>query len=420
MRQMKRPLLTVFVIFGSAFLLAAVGCGSSSSSNRPNQSPDPVIADNQSPVEDSSPAEVITELKPSEIKRECTDAEFSKLAAWRNLLNSANGAITAAAGKKETAAIDAAVKAIRSCDVISDYHKQNPCRRTHIITGEVKLYDQSRLLKDCKSAETYLVKNNARPAKGGGTVVQPTPQPQPQQPSQPSQPPAVDEPVVISPDAPASEVGPFKQCSSDEFTKLSQMSAVETKANAAIKALGSMLAWKYDSNAISSAALLVKACEPLIQYHAANPCEKSVKQTDGSVVKKEYTQSTLRNRCQLARTYFYEFVQNTKTLNFKNADLFIDMTPFPEKSFLNGYYKEAFGQCIIENRTGQDISYGNQLVLLKDSRASIDNKMIVFETNEGLLIQCYGLSVEGPFSKREVEKIMSSKATPIKLVYKLK
>ena len=417
MRQMKRPLLTVFVIFGSAFLLAAVGCGSSSSSNAPANS-NPVSDQGQINDSGSTPTEVVRELKPAEIKRECTEAEFSKLVAWRNLLNSANGAITAAAGKKETSAIEAAVKAIRSCDAISDYHKQSPCRRTHIITGEVKLYDQSRLLKDCKSAETYLVKNNARPAKGGGSVVQPTPQPQ--QPSQPNPPPAFDEPVVMNPDVPASEVGPFKQCSSDEFTKLSQMSAVETKANTAIKALGSMSNWKYDSNAISSAALLVKACEPLIQYHAANPCEKSVKQTDGSVVKKEYTQSALRNRCQLARTYFYEFVQNTKTLNFKNADLFIDMTPFPEKSFLNGYYKEAFGQCIIENRTGQDISYGNQLVLLKDSRASIDNKMIVFETNEGLLIQCYGLSVEGPFSKREVEKIMGSKATPIKLVYKLK
>lgn len=403
----------------STVLLAAMGCGPANDKRDDQRLMPPTgamdsgtsLSGNQSSTGgklDKIPAE----LPESKITRECSDSEFSQLVTWSNLVSSANTAIDTINGKKDSNTIKTAATAVKSCDQVSEYHKASPCRKTKktIISTDVKFYDQARVMKRCEKLTQYLVKYDARPVSGAAAVTnKPTapvvnPQPNPA-------------PVIVD-NGQSADVS--RQCTADEFSKLSAMSAIETKANNAIKTLGSQTSWKYDSNAISSAALLVKSCEALIQYHSAQPCQKSIKQTDGSSAVRQYTGATLRSRCETARTYFYEFVQNQTTLNFKNADLYIDFSTFPEKILTPGYAKESFGACIVENKSQNTVQYGNGLVLLKDSRASIENHQIVFETHEGVLIQCYGLNIEGPFSKREIERVLREEKADIRLTYKLK
>lgn len=409
----------------SAVMLAAMGCGPANDKRDDKRLMPPNATVNtgtnssgNSNSSGSKTSVIPAEIPESKITRECSDTEFSQLVTWSNLVSSANTSIDTVSGKKDSNTIKTAVTAVKSCDQVSEYHKASPCRKTKktIINTDVKFYDQARLMKRCEKLTQYLVKYDARPTSSGTVVVNPPVQPPTPQPT-PS--PVVDpNPPVIIDNGQSGDVS--RQCNADEFSKLNAMSAIETKANSAIKALGSQANWKYDSNAISSAALLVKSCESLIQYHSAQPCQKSVKQTDGSSVVRQYTGASLRSRCETARTYFYEFVQNQTTLNFKNADLYIDFSTFPEKTLAPGFAKESFGTCIVENKSSNTVQYGNGLVLLKDSRASIENHQIVFETHEGVLIQCYGLNIEGPFSKREIERVLRSEKADIRLVYKLK
>lgn len=417
LRKINRPILTIFVIFGSAFILVAMGCGSGSSSK---PQPKSAVTQSELPVGSEAPtADIVQELSPAEITRECSDAEFSKLVSWRNVLNSANDAVDQAKGQKNSTTIQVATVAVQSCDSVIEDHKSDPCRKTKktIIGTDIKYYDHARLIKDCKKSIDYLVKYNARPAKGADAVVAPAP------PSSvlPAQPPVVGTPSEPSQNGSGSvnSSEPLRQCSSDEFSKLAEYSSAQEKADAALKNLGSMSSWVYEANAISSSALAAKSCEVLIQYHSQNPCQKTVFQTDGSRPVKQYTGSSLRARCELARTYFYEFVQNTKTLIFQNADLYLDFSPLSPKIFEPGFKNQVSGNCLVENRTESTIDYSNRQALIVDTRG-FEEKMLVLQTAEGLLIQCYGLNVDGPFSKRQIVKVLKDEQSDIRLSYKLK
>ncbi len=423
MKKIDRPILVIAAIFGSAFLLAAMGCGSSKSMKVAPAGPKGTIQDTVTGVDSNLPVIAVApkEIPAAQISRECNDTEFSKLVAWRKLLDSANTAVDTVKNKKDPQAIQAAVAAVKACDAVMEHHKAEPCRKTKktVVATEVKLYDEGRLFKDCKKATGYLVAHNARPDKNTNPVVN--------EPTTPNNPPVVVDlttptepqtPPDVTPDQ-GTQTGPFRQCSTDEFSKLSEYSNQQTKADAAIKSLGSVSTWSYNANAISTAALTVKSAEALIKYHTANPCQKVVTQTDGSKVTKEYTGSTLRARAQVARTYFYEFVQNTKTLIFPNADLYLDFSPLNHKTFPAGFRDQVSGNCLVENRTDSEIDYSNSQALIKDTRG-FSEKMLVMETAEGLLVQCYGLNIDGPFSKRQIVKVLKEEDSDIRLTYKLK
>lgn len=402
-QKLNRPMLTIALIFGSAFLLAAMGCAGSNSDK-----PAAVNAQtNTGEANNNEADQVITELSPAQITRECSDAEFSQLINWRNLLNTANEAVANVNGKKDPAAIKSAVSAVQACDSLVEHHKSEPCRRTKktIVGTDVKYYDQYRLIKDCKKSTDYLVKYDARPIKNAEPIIAaPTPSPSPENP-----------PVATQPDkGNQHSEGSLRQCTNDEFARLSDYSSLQSKADTAIKALGSVSNWSYNANAISSAALAAKSCENLIKYHAQNPCEKTIQG-----MTKQYTDSTLRGRCEMARTYFYEFVQNTNTLIFPGANLYLDFSPLSPKIFEPGFNNQVSGNCIVENRTENTIDYSNHQALIVETRGFAD-KMLVMQTAEGLLIQCYGLNIDGPFSKREIVKVLREEQSDIRLTYVLK
>ncbi len=422
MRKLNRPVLTICIIFGSAFILAAMGCGSGSSS-KPAAAAGGVDQNQNTDGGGVQAEPVVQELPPSQITRECSATEFSQLIAWRNLLTSANSAVDASKGKKDNAAIQSAIAAVKSCDSEIEHHKSEPCRKTVVtrISTEIKYYDQARILKDTKKSTDYLVKHNARPTKNADPVV-----------VVPNEPPVdnsgagtVGGGVVEQPQNPnngggaVQSSGPYRQCSNDEFSKLTEYSGMQSKADASIKNLGGSANWAYDSNAISNSALTVKSCETLIKYHSANPCQRSILQPDGSKLTKEYTGESLRARCQTARTYFYEFVQNTKTLMFPNAELYLDFSPLSPKIFEPGFKNQVSGNCLVENRTENTIDYSSRQALIVDTRG-FEEKMLIMETAEGLLVQCYGLNVDGPFSKRQIVKVLKEEQSDIRLSYKLK
>ncbi len=230
MKKVNRPVLTIAIIFGSAFLLAAMGCGSSKSTAASPAGPTGTLQDTGSGTDVNPPVVVIPkEIPAAQITRECNETEFSKLVAWRKLLDSANTAVDTVKSKKDSQAIQAAVAAVKACDAVMEHHKAEPCRKTKktVVSTEVKLYDEGRLYKDCKKSTEYLVKHNARPAKNTNPVVN--------EPTIPNNPPVVVGPTtptepqtptdVITPDQ-GTQTGPFRQCSADEFSKFARMPSI--------------------------------------------------------------------------------------------------------------------------------------------------------------------------------------------------
>jgi hypothetical protein len=360
------------------------------------------------------------ELSPAEIKRECSPTEAQALKAQAEQIQSANASVDVAKGKKDEKAIAEAASAIRACDQILEQvvtagacrvTKKNPVDPTK---PSITYFDGYRIDQKCKKADKYLTAHNARPSKNAP----PTEQPPVVVPVDPNP----GGPVVVNPPVeppPPVTGGPLRQCSADEFSKLSSSMSSVDLATKQIAQQGDSSNWKYDSDAIASASLGTKSCETLVAYHDQNPCERTVTAADGAKTRRQYTGASLRQRCEKARTYFYEFVQNKTTLNFKNADLFLDVSGFATKSFEADYINEIQG-CRVENRSGHAIDYsGAGQVLVKDSRG-FEAKMMVLETNEGLVIQCYGLNIDGPFSKREVVKVLREEGTNMPLSYRLK
>jgi hypothetical protein len=403
------------VIINLLVLSYLTACTPGGSKTALNNSPAAATSDTQ--VVDTLPdPSTIKELKPAEITRECLPSEVSLLKSTDQLIQNSNSLVDSAKGKKDDKVITAGAEAIKSCDrVQSQINVAGACRITKktIIATDVSYYDAYRVDQKCKKTELYLTKNEARPERNSGPAAQPTPAPSvevsPQQPA----------PAVGSVPSPVASAGSYRQCSADEFSNLSAMVSSLDLANKQIDRQGDKSNWKYDSDAISNSALATKNCETLVVHHDQEPCERSILQTDGSKTLRQYSGASLRQRCEKARTYFYEYVQNKSTLIYKNADLFLDVSGLSNKTFEVDYINEVQG-CRVENKTGQIIDYSNtNLVKIKDTRG-FEAKMMVLETTEGLLVQCYGLNIDGPFSKRELVKVLRDEGSDFPLVYKLK
>ncbi len=405
MKKLSKAVFTMMVIFCAAYMLAATGCADSGGNSGTDLTA-PVTPNGDGNPDDTT---VLEPLKPEQV-RECTNNEFAQLVSWRNAVDKANGLIDAAKGKQQAQAVDASLKAINACDSRFAYHKIEPCKKTKttIVSTQVKVYDAYTIHRDCGKVDGYLTKFNLRPDDSiDNTPITPVdPQPLPAEP-QPTEPPVID-----------NNQGNFAVCSQDEFSRLSEWSASLDRANKSIAKLGSQANWKYDEPAITNSSLAVKSCETLIKYHAARPCEKNIKQDDGSVIKRQYTQESIADRCKTTRTYFYEYVQNKTTLIFPNADLYVDLSHFAQQRFEAQSFV-SLGNCVVENRTDSTIDYSGRKALVTDTRG-FDQKMMVLVTAEGLKIDCYGLDLDGPFSKTQVVKLLKAESTDIRLEYRLK
>lgn len=405
MKKLSKAVFTMMVIFGAAYILAASGCAGSSGNDGKNVSA-PVQPNGGNNGGDDIVLQPDEPTTPAPI-RECTNNEFAQLQSWRNAVNAANELIDAAQGKQQSQAVNSSLKAIGACDSRYAYHKAQPCTKTvnNIVGTQVKKYDAATIKKDCSKVDAYLTKYNLRPKPGA--TPNPTPNPQPL-PVDPVQPPVIDN----------GNQGSMSACSQDEFSKLSEWASAQDRANKSIAKLGSQDSWKYDEQAIINASPAVKQCESLMKYHSQSPCERSVKQDDGSSIKRQYTRETLAERCNTSRKYFYEYVQNKSTLVFANADLYVDLSRFAQQRFEASSFG-SFGNCVVENRTDNTIDYSGRKALVTETRG-FEQKMLVLITAEGLKIDCYGLDIGDAFSKTEIVRVLKKEGTDIGLEYRLK
>lgn len=402
MRKLSKAVFTMMVIFCAAYVLMATGCADSKSNSGTNLAAP--VTPNGGGSDDTTD---LQPTKPDQV-RECSNNEFAQLISWRNSVNAANKEIDAAKGKKINTAVQASLTAIRACDSRFAYHKQQACKKVinqNVITpkGELKVYDAFLINRDCQKVESYLTKFDLRPSKTGTAPipVEPTPTPLEPQPLPvgPNEPPVIDN----------GGQGSLDTCSQDEFARLNEWSKSLEKSDKSIAKLGGQSNWKYDSDAIANSALAAKSCESLIKYHSSRACEKNAKQ---------YTRETLTDRCQTTRKYFYEYVQNKETLIFPNADLYVDLSNFAQQRFEAQSFV-TLGACVAENRTDSVIDYSGRKALVLETRG-FEQKMMVLITAEGLKIDCYGLDVDGPFSKTQVVKLLKAEGTDIRLEYRLK
>lgn len=402
MKKFSKAVITMMVIFGTAYILAASGCADSGGNDGKNLT---------APVGENNNGEdtVLEPLKPEQV-RECTDNEFVQLVSWRNAVDKANGEIDLAKGKQSQGAVQASLTAIKSCDSRFAYHKVEPCKKTKktILNTQVKVYDAYTIKKDCAKVDGYLTKHNLRPQPGVTPApLEPTPNPQPLPVDPVTPPPVID---------PGTGTGTLSVCSQDEFSRLSEWSQAQDRANKSIANLGNN--WKYDDQAITNSALAVKQCESLMKYHAQRPCEKNIKQDNGSTIKRQYTSESLGDRCKTSRVYFYEYVQNKTTLIFPNADLYVDLSHFTQQRFEAQSFV-TLGSCVAENRTDSVIDYSGRKALVTETRG-FEQKMLVLITAEGLKIDCYGLDIGDVFSKTEIVRVLKAEGTDIRLDYRLK
>lgn len=398
MINVKKQILVPTAIFGLALLIFS-GCTTEKKIVKKNT--DGTVSEhsnhNSGHTEKVPPASdqagVPEVVAASLIKKDCDPVLTTKIKDMDSKLKAGDGSTAS-----KTSAYNACVQ-------VQSAIKNNACNVIKVdIVNETKIatpYDEGRVYQKCKSVIDFARQNGVQQPPIAAEPVRP-------EPSRPVPTPTPNQPTDQS---------QLRSCSADETAKIKAAMPIADSAATKIKALGDN--WKYDSTAISTAAQATKSCEPLIQAHRQSPCKIVFTQNDGSKLVKAYTGESLSQRCVAARTYFYEYVQNTSTLNFKNADLYLDLSTLSTKIFEKDYINQIQG-CRVENKSDQMIDYsGKQMVLIKDSRG-FESKMMVLETHEGLLISCYGLNIDGPFSKREVVKVLKDEGSDIRLIYKLK
>lgn len=424
MNQYKQPIMTIFLIFATAYVLTLIGCAPSGGSGNGQAAPQgqqpggPVVSGG-----DQHEVELI-EIDPREM-RECTTDEFDRLVSWSNALEPAKEAIRASAGKKKDSTVQLAIEAIKKCDQVQAYHSVKPCKkmkRTIVNPDQavlVNAYDAARIHKRCEMVDGYLSKFDLRPSKDGDVVVTPVPN-EPSNPSVPAEP--------IPPQTGSDiDVHNLRECSADEFTALKSFRMSLDLANKNIDKLGGQSSWKYDAIAIDAAKTATNACESAIRHHQAEPCQRQVKNdATGKMETKVYSGETLRKQCLKARTYNYEFMQQLSSLIVPNAKLYFDTSIIANKTIAPGYSSDlTIGQCIISNLSNNSVTYGSQKALVTEARIypSQDNEgyqMFVMVTGEGVKLECYGLGYTSlKSSKTEVVRLLKQKDTPINLSYEL-
>lgn len=420
MKLVLKSTVMMVVVFGLAALVFS-GCGQTTTiKSKPQTLNDGVAETGPAPVRPvqssgGSQYQNVKQINSKDIERECTTDEVSRIRSLETQIANSNAMIDSTAGKKSDQALAQAIQTVRSCDAVIAQQQTKPCKRTvkNIISTTVEYYDAYRISLKCLKSEDYTIKFNARPTQSVAPVTPVAPAP-----TKPTTPPtARPTPVPTAPTNPDMTTGNLRQCNNDEWNNLKSGMGLLDIAKNNVNRLG--LEWKYDGVTVSNTQAATRACETLIYHHISNPCAKDIKQNNGSILIKNYTRETLTERCETVRTYYYEYAQNTKTLNFKNANLYLELSTLGNKLFEAGYMGDAQG-CRIENPTSQTIDYsGQETALIKDSRG-FESKMMVLETQEGLLIQCYGLNIDGPFSKRQVVRVLKDSGSDIRLRYQLK
>jgi hypothetical protein len=396
MSNYRQPLLTILVIFATAYVLTILGCAKSAD-NKQNG------AVQQPPVDAIEAKE--KDIKPVDEKsmRECTASEFTTLQTWSTALKASDEAIKS----RSSHSASLALVALKQCNAVQSYHSTSPCKKTRpksvvepkvIVT--IGAYDASRINERCKVTRAFAKTNKLQPSPA-----QPAPTPTPT----PSQP--VPKPPVVGGTEPISGL---RQCSLDEFNKIKMWRTSLDLATKNISKLGSDL--KYEPIAIDAAITATKNCEALIAYHQSKPCAKE----------KEYTSESIREQCKPARSYFYDFAQRMDSLITPNANLYFDTSVVANKTFRTGFGENStYGNCLISNTSSQNITYTDAETLVKEARIYTGTEesaknMFVFVTQEGLKFECYGLDYKSlKTSKTEVVRLMSEKQTQIPLRYEL-
>ena len=401
----QKSLLTVVAIMGTAFILFSMGCGSSK-----NSKPVSIAAKEQSADKAPDKATVVDNTPIDQAKdpnkvKECSANEYNDLKTLKSSLASSDQLIKSLGEQKKwtlkSDVFQSAQKSALLCEKLLTRHRPAACKKT-IADSIATVYSYKKIKDECDLSQKYYNQYKT------------TQLPQPTKPpvKQPEAPVISEPPVVQQPQDPS---GTYLTCTTTEFQKLSTWSAELDSANKNIDRLGGKSQWRYDSAAISTSTAAKKSCEAMISYHAQNPCQKVIKQGEAP---KTYDQSSIRKRCETARTYFYEFTQRTSTLNEKNADLYLDISRFNQKVY-EPQEQKSYQNCVVQNPTDSRIDYSNKKALVVSSRG-FEDKIMVLETQEGLLLQCYSLGLDGPFSKRQVVNNLNLDKTYINLEYILK
>lgn len=412
----QKSLLTVVAIMGTAFILFSMGCGSSKNSKPVSIATQEQTTD-KSGKTDKTPAKgaetdntPIDQAKDPNKVKECSTNEYNDLKTLKSVLSSSDQLIKSLGDQKKwtlkSDIFQSAQKSALLCEKLLTRHRPAACKKT-IADSIATIYSYKKIKAECDLSQKYYNQYKTTPV---------VPQPKPPVVKQPEAP-IVTEPEVLPPvvNQPQATAGTYPACTTTEFQKLSTWSAELDSANKNIARLGGKSQWKYDSAAISTSTAARKSCEALISYHTQNPCQKVIKQGEAP---KTYDQSSMRQRCETARAYFYEFTQRTSTLNEKNADLYLDISRFNQKAF-EAQEQKSYQNCIVQNPTDSRIDYTNKKALVVSSRG-FEDKIMVLETQEGLLLQCYSLGLDGPFSKRQVVNNLNLDKTYINLEYVLK
>lgn len=400
-KSYKQTLMSIFVVFATAYVLTLLGCAKSTDvSGAPPAAP-------MAPGDGPEARDEEAELQPIDPKdmRECTSDEFQALVIWSDILGEAKQAIKDSGGRRSESVVKLATRAIQQCDQAELYHTQKPCKktvRTVVDPDQVTLkgaYDAFNIDLRCKPVESYLKKFNLRPDPNQT-------QPLPVDPVRP------DEPAPIEPD-PSVDLSQIGQCSSDEFSKLNAWRAALDKANANVAKLGNRSNWKFDAAAVDSSKAATIACENLISYHQARPCKRE----------KTYTAQGLRELCTTVRTYYYRYAQRGESLIVANARLYLNTSIFEGRAgFQPGPSSLSYGQCVITNTSSSLISYQGQKALVTEARVltSPEYQMFVLQTQEGLKLECYGVDyASSATSLTEVMKLLKVKDTILDLSYEL-
>ena len=196
----------VFIMTGVSVVLAS--CGQSSSKTALNNKPTGAGVNTAQPVPTA-----FKEMKPEEIKRECSGSEAQTLKAYEQLIQDSNASVDGIKGKKDVKVIKAGATAIEACDnVIESIMDAGACRitKTTIAGTKVAFYDGYRVNQKCKNTEKYLIAYGVRPLKNSSPVSQP--------PVVQTNPTPVAPEIVTSPvNQPPVAGGTLRQCSADEF-----------------------------------------------------------------------------------------------------------------------------------------------------------------------------------------------------------
>ncbi|MBC7467105.1 MAG: hypothetical protein H7256_14040 [Bdellovibrio sp.] len=419
MQRYKQPILTIFVIFATAYVLTLLGCapasGSDAKATPATETPPSTAVTPETGDQNNSSLDLV-EVDPNQM-RECTTDEFSNLVSFSNSLDAAKEAIRISDGQKQNDTVRLALDAMKKCDQAQAYHTINPCkkmRRTIIDPDQAVLesaYDGSRIHVRCATVEIYLNNFDLRDANDAG-----------QAPGRDDSAPLTTQPFPFPGEGDA-----LRECSNEEFSKLNLWRSTLEFANRNIDKLGVPSAWKYEPNANDSAKAATASCEAEIVYHEQQPCRRTISNAmTGEDEVKIYSGSSLRNQCEKARMYNYDFSQQATSLIVPNVRLLLDTRIIANVEIVPGLNPEhSVGKCSVSNLSQNSVIYRGEKTLVTEAHVypnpeDENFQKFVLVTAEGVKLECTDLEYMSlKTSKNEVVRLLNQKNTIMGLSYEL-